>query len=101
MSTQVPIFGFFLASQDSRFACNCRRTFATTAPAALPTASMLNAVKTNGRSPPMKKQSDDHFWFGERELVRKNSTATSDVRANSCTYDPNKTSAANPADAMP
>src|SRR6267143_4010371 len=54
MSTQVPYSGLSCPVKIPGFASNCRRTSRTTAPAALPTASMLNAVKVNGSNPPMK-----------------------------------------------
>src|SRR5260370_5814600 len=55
MSTQVPYSGVSWPVRIPGFAFNCRRTSRTTAPAALPTASMLNAVKINGSKPPRKR----------------------------------------------
>ena len=55
MSTHVPYSGLSCPVRIPGLTCNCRRTSRTTAPAALPTASILKAVKTNGRSPPMKR----------------------------------------------
>src|SRR5205814_8520378 len=96
MSTQVPYSGLSCPVRIPGLACNCRRTSRTTAPAALPTASMLNAVKTNGSNPPMKSPM---ITFGSlRENV--NCAKAGLCALSSSTYDPNNTSAANPADAI-
>src|SRR6266853_4541600 len=99
MSTHVPYSGLSWPVKIPGFACNCRRTSRTTEPAALPTASMLNAVKTNGSNPPMKSPM---ITFGS---VSENTNVNASPRPVMCpryssTYEPNKTSAANPAEAM-
>src|SRR5438067_2698667 len=96
MSTPVPYSGVSCPVKIPGFAFNWRRTSRTTAPAALPTASMLKAVKTNGNNPPRNKPM---ITFGS---VSENvNCANAGLCAlSSSTYDPNKTSAANPADAM-
>src|SRR6476659_5341683 len=89
MSTHVPYSGVSSPRKIPGCACNCRRTSRTTAPAALPTASMLKAVKMNGSSPPMNKPI---ITFGS--LSEKSNTNGSPFRVtcalSSCTYEPNK-----------
>ena len=99
MSTHVPYSGVSWPVMIPGCTCSCRRTSRTTAPAALPTASMLKAVKTNGSNPPRNKPM---ITFGS---VRENSnTNGSPLRVtyslSSCTYEPNKTRAAKPAEAI-
>ena len=53
MSTQVPYSGLSSPLRMPGLAWSWRRTSRTTAPAALPTASMLKAENRNGSAPPM------------------------------------------------
>src|SRR5881398_1745758 len=99
ISTQVPYSGRSSPVKIPGFACNCRRTSRTTAPAALPTASTLNAVKINGSNPPMNKPM---ITFGSVSENWKLNVPPPRVMCafNASTYEPNNTSAARPADAI-
>ena len=55
MSTQAPYSGVSVPVRMPGNLAIWRRTSRTTAPAALPTASMLKAVKIKGSSPPMNR----------------------------------------------